>query len=341
MASDAQSSPYWNILTFFLTAIVSILGTLYVVKRGAPSVPGVPTAPNALVSMLTDTIGYLPHIILLFGVIADAITQDGVYSIASLIGLASIPLNYLMSFFWTAVGDIITGLRELIESSSSSGSFPSVSQGVAVRQAKQRTAESKLPVPPMMGGGKPGDFSGNYDGCEVQGFSALKSKYAPQTLVVTATVFSYYIFDLISNRGWTSASSAFALFGALFLTQVAVIGDCDVGEIGRFTKAAAAAVEGVFFGGSAYAVVQAFYPKWLPSSAIPLFPRKSAGDLKPGPNGTMVDSDGNPYVCINGQCTPDLSSKEARKNFAEMAAENLGTGVPATPADCPASSGSA
>lgn len=329
--SGAQSSSYWNILTFFLTAVVSVLGTVYFMRR-EPGVPGAPASGNMIVGLLTDTVGYLPHIMLLFGVVADAITQEGVYSIPSLIGVISIVLNWVLAYFWTAMGDVVNGLRELVANQGSQGSFAppgGISASVAARQARQRAA--------LAGGGKPGDFSGNYDGCDVQGFSKLHSKYAPQTLVVTATVFAYYLFDLISNRGWKNAGSAFGLFAVLFLAQIGVIGDCDVGEIGRFTKAAIAAAEGILFGGASYAVVQAYFPARLPSAAMSSFPRKSKGDLTPGPNGTMVDADGVPYVCLpSGQCIPDLGSMDARKKLAELSAENLGTGAPATPADCPA-----
>lgn len=287
-----------------------------------------------IMGLLTDTIGYLPHIMLLFGVVADAITQEGVYSIPSLIGVISIVLNWVMAYFWTAMGDVVNGLRELVTSQGSFVPPGGISASVAARQARQRA--------PLAGGGKPGDFSGNYDGCDVQGFSKLHSKYAPQTLVVTATVFAYYLFDLISNRGWKNAGAAFGLFGVLFFAQVGVIGECDVGEIGRYTKAAIAAAEGILFGGASYAVVQAYFPARLPSSAMSSFPRKSKGDLTPGANGTMVDADGIPYVCLpSGQCIPDLGSLDARKKLAELSAENLGTGAPATPADCPARTNSA
>jgi hypothetical protein len=313
------SAPWWaTLLSIFLTAIVSILGTLYAI-RGI-GVPGAPQAPSGIMGVIKDTIGYLPHIMLLFGVVADAITQDGVYSIASLIGVFSIGLNYLFGFFWTALGDSVEGIRALVQ-----GARAAAAPGVPAGQADLR------------GGGRPGDFSGNYDGCEVQGFSFLHSKYAPQTLVVTATIFSYYIFDVISNRGWANSAGVLSLFIPLYLFQVFMIGECNPEELGRVWKSIIAALEGMFIGGTSYAVVQAYYPNRLPSSAMSIFPRKTASDLSPGPNGTMVDSAGNPYVCMpNGQCVPDLSSMEARKNFAQMAGETLGTGAAAVPADCPA-----
>lgn len=331
MASGPQSSSYWNILTGALgLAVGAVLAALYF-KSPTAAATGASDKPNLFVSLVKDTFGYLPHILLLFGVIADAITQDGVYSIASLIGLFSIFGNWLMGFFWNAIGDVTSSLAELVTEPKGFVPPGGIPASAIARMEKQRAA--------MAGGGKKGDFSGNYDGCDVQGLDGWRSKYAPQTLVVTATIFSYYIFDLISNRGWSRGGVPFAVFAGLFIAQIMLIGDCGVEELGRWAKAAVALVEGIFFGGTSYAIVQAYRPKWLPSSAIPALPRKTSSDLNPGPNGTMVDSSGNPYVCLpNGQCLPDLSSEEARKSFADMAAENLGTGSPALPADCSASS---
>jgi hypothetical protein len=82
-------------------------------------------------------------------------------------------------------------------------------------------------------------------------------------------------------------------------------------------------------------VVAAYYPTRLPSSVISPFPRRSRQDLKPGPDGSFVDSDGNPYVVLpNGQAVPDLSSAESRKRFADLAGANLGTGASAVPGSC-------
>ena len=95
-------------------------------------------------------------------------------------------------------------------------------------------------------------------------------------------------------------------------------------------------IQGIFFGGMAYIAVEASKPTLLPSSVISPFPRKSTKDLKLNPDGTYTDENGNPYVCFpNGQCQPDLSTAESRKNFAAIAGEKLGTGSPAIPEGCP------
>jgi hypothetical protein len=318
-------------LTFFGGVATALIGVFLFTLRSAA--PGVNVGTNVFVSLIQDTLAYLPHIMLLFGVLADAVTYEGVYSIPSAVALISIPANWLMSYFWDLIGTIYAGLSDLGEK----GPFPAVAPNVAARQAAQRAA--------MAGGGRPGQFSGNYDGCEVQGFGWARSKYAPQTLVVTATIFFYYVFDLVFNRGVNNAGAMIGLFVILYLAQVFVIADCPPGqaagawEPGKIVKAAIAAIEGMVFGGASYAIVQTFAPERLPSSAISIIPRMSASQLTPGPDGTMVDSNGNRYNCLpNGQCVPDLSSNESRAKFAGLVGETLGTGAPAVPGDCPASS---
>jgi hypothetical protein len=308
-------TPWWsNLLAVLLTAIVSVLGTFYAMR---PKAPGAPSQPPAILSFFKDTMTYIPHILLLFGILADMLTYQGVYSIPSLLGLLSIPANWLMKFFWTGILGVYTQLVGVIQTG---------------------------PAPPprvvgVVGGAAPGEFFRNYDGCDVQGFSGLRSPYAPQTLVVTATIFSYYIFDLIQNRGWKNATATIVLGAVLFAAEALVIGSCaaDAPEPGPGLKAVAALAEGLLFGGIGFATVQYTDQTRLPSAAISPFPKMSRTDVKPGPDGTFTDKDGNPYVCMpNGQCYPDLSTTESRKAFAEIAAKSFGSGSPATPANCPA-----
>jgi hypothetical protein len=320
-APKYADTPWWsNLLAVLITAIVSVLGTLYAMRVRTPGAPATPSVG----SFFTDTLTYIPHIMLLFGILADMFTYQGVYSIPSLIGLLSIPLNFVMAYFWAGISDF----------------FSKISQVLTMGPAAPVNPREAIPGRNILsGGGGLGEFFKNYDGCDVQGFSALHSPYAPQTLVVTATVFAYYIFDLIQNRGWTNASAAIVMFLVLFGGQVFAIGNCAVNdeEPGRGLKALAAFAEGLLFGGIGYGVVQSYFPGRLPSTVISPFPKKTAEDLKPGTNGTFSDENGNPYICLpNGQCYPDLSTTESRKAFADIAAENLGTGSPAVPADCEA-----
>jgi hypothetical protein len=327
-------TPWWsNLITAAVTAVVCILGTAYALRdpSKASTLPELPPAA----SLAVDTITYIPHILLLFGVLADMFTYQGVWSIPSLVGLLSIFFNYLMQYFWK-------GLREL---------FISADSVVKVGTAKAAAVVTGATAPPSGGkmkGGKiePPAFFKNYDGCSVQGFSGWATEFAPQTLVVTATVFCYFIFDLVRNRGWLNSAASIVMFGVFYAMQVgvlAMLGGCEgptpptpeAPGYSNMYQAAMAFFEGLVFGGSAYGIVQTYYPNRLVSSVISPFPTRSKADLTMGPDGNMYDSDGNPYVILpNGQAVPNLSTSQSRKAFSELAGRNLGTGLPAKPA-CP------
>lgn len=322
-SQETNSYLNWSIP---ITAFLSILGTLaavYFTKSG--TTPTGASVPSAAMGLIKDTISYLPHILLLFGVLADMITYEGVYSIASLIGVLSIPINYIFKFFWAGILEGIQGLKTI-----ATGTAPPVNP---------RANRPTVIGGPTSGGAK-GTLFDSYNGCEVQGFARMRSPYAPQTLVVTATIFFYYIFDLINNRGWVNTTATFLLFFVLYAAQLYVVEDCSEPSdtiVSIWIKGIIAFFEGLFIGGISYAVVQSQYPNSLPSSIVSPFPRKSRADLKEGKEGTFVDESGNPYVCLsNGQCYPDMSSNESRKAFAEIASRNLGTGsAPVT--TCPGS----
>lgn len=312
-----METPWWsNLVSILLTAAVSVLGTLYATGNLGSASPG---AAPTIGGLFKDTIVYIPHILLLFGILADVFTYEGVYSIPTLIGLLTIPLNWVMKFFWTGLEGVVGKIVEVL------------------RYKSNPVVSSAPSTPPVMGGAV-GDYFRDYDGCNVQGFEWAASSYAPQTLVITATIFSYYMFDLIANRGWTNATATIIFFLVTFLVQAGIVGDCTVnGDAGPGTllKGVAAFTEGLLFGGTSYAVVQTYYPTRLPSGVISPFPRKSRSELTVGPNGKLVDSSGLPYICLpNGQCVPDLSDNTSRSEFAKIAGENLGTGAPAVSASC-------
>ncbi len=331
--AEPASTPWWsNLLAVLITAIISVVGTLYAMR---PSAPGAPLT-TSIGSFFKDTITYIPHILILFGILADMLTYEGVYSIPSLIGLLSIPANWAMKYFWVGIAEVFGKAWEVLNWKNAPAI---VAAPVAAVAAAVETTPPVADVPNLTGGAA-GDFFKDYDGCTVQGFGWAKSPYAPQTLVLTATILSYYMIDLIQNRGWTSATATIVLFGVFYAAQVMVVGSSCVegpSEPGTFAKAVASLSEGLLFGGTSYALVQAYAPERLPSSVLSVYPRKTAKDLKPGANGTMVDEEGNPYVCLpGGQCIPDVSTMEARKNFATSVSKTLGTGRPPVVPNCPA-----
>lgn len=324
-------TPWWsNLVTAVVVATISILGTAYALGGLKAPTTGVPG--GATIGILTDTITYMPHILLLFGVLADMFTYQGVWSIPSLVGLLSIFANYLMQYFWRGLADLFDSAKKVASVGTSSNVSPTL------------MGNADVPATNPVRGGKRGGaitppaFFTNYDGCSVQGFGSLKTDFAPQTLVVTATVFCYYIFDIVRNRGWLNATGSIVGFGAFYVAQAAVLsmnGGC--GEGSDFAQSLRALFEGIVFGGTAYGVVQTYYPNRLPSAVISPFPTKSKNDLTAGPDGRMYDADGYPYVVLpNGQAVPDMSTQQARDAFAQLAGQNLGTGTPAKPEGCSA-----
>jgi hypothetical protein len=307
-------TPWWaSLIAVFFTAVVSILGTAYALGR-LKGTPGASLPPAA--SLLVDTLTYFPHILLLFGVLADMITYDGVWSIPSLVGIISIFANFLMKYFWIGIQSFVTTSKEVV---------------VNIGSKKATT-----PTPPQSAGAEQGSFFKNYDGCSVQGFEYFATEFAPQTLVVTATVFCYYIFDLVRNRGWLNSLAAILVFASVFIGQVAILSTCGNSPYSGTLQAMMALFEGIVFGGSAYGIVQTYYPTRLPTSTISPFPRRSKDDLKLGPDGKMYDEDGYPFIVLpNGQTVPDISGKKAKDAYATLLGDSLGTGAPAKEASCP------
>jgi hypothetical protein len=331
-------TPWWsNLVTAVVVATFSILGTAYALKGSSPPSLGRPDLGAAAIAV--DTITYMPHILLLFGVLADMFTYQGVWSIPSLVGLLSIFMNYLMQYFWM-------GIQELYKSGTKVASVGTVAPTsiftTATAAEQARFAAQRGVGKPEKGGAVPeSSFFTKYDGCSVQGFQGFRTEFAPQTLVVTATVFCYYIFDIVRNRGWLNAAASIVMFGFFYIMQVAVLsmyGGCGSEGAGYsdMAQATMALFEGIVFGGSAYGIVQTYFPNRLPSSVVSPFPTKNKNELTAGPDGRMYDSDGYPYVVLpNGQAVPDLSTQQARDAFAQLAGQNLGTGTPAKPDNCP------
>jgi hypothetical protein len=316
MASESTSN--WSLP---VASILSLLAGAGLAAYALNRPPGqVSTAPSMALALLRDTISYIPHILLLFGVLADMLTYEGVYSFPSLFGLLSIFIDKLFSYFWSGVSELATTVKN-------------------VASQNPRSAVPTLASNVQAGGAGVGDFFKNYDGCNVQGFGKLASPYSIQTLVVTSTVFSYYIFDLIRNRGWTNSAATLVIAIVFTVAQIFVVGDCPIPEggvdIGKTGRVLASLVEGLFVGGLSYGIMQTYYPSSVPSATISPFPRKTASDLKKGPDGKYTDAEGNPYVVLpNGQAVPDLSTADSRKAFANIASMNLGTGAIATDESC-------
>ena len=190
---------------------------------------------------------------------------------------------------------------------------------------------------------KGGKLFESYTGCSVQGLEGWNSAYAPQTLVITATIFSYYCLDLVRNRGWVNSIGVLLSFVLAYLAQVGVISyntssvgctiDGQTTQYSPIMQGVRALFEGVFFGGISYSVVETYAKARLPSSAILPYAPVAAKDLTLGPDGKMVDAKGNPYIVLdNGLAIPDVSAPGTPLGSG---ATTMASKVPGMAASCP------
>jgi len=295
-APPPKEVPWWGALILaVVVSIVTAVGTAYYMDgRLHPS----PT-PAGVTALYTDTIVYLPHILILFGVFADIFTLQGAYSIPSLVGLCSIPLNYLMSFFWDGIATIIGSAWTIITTGSAPTATAVVSATLASAGAPMR-------------------------GCEISGFESIPSPYAPQSLVVTATIFWYYLLDLLMNRDPLDSSVTWIAFIVFFGLQAMQLKDCSNMAGSVAIKTFISLAEGFVIGGTGYGIVQSTIPTRLPSAVLPQGP--SINSLTKQADGSYTDSSGKEYIV-----GPD--GRPVPKSFLAAAAEAAG---PATQTRCSA-----
>lgn len=287
-----EKVPWWGALILsIISAIVGVAGTVAYIK-GASA----PAGPPGFSTLMTDTITYLPHILVLTGIFADIFTMSGVYSIPSLIGILSIPAHFLFKFLWEGLNGLIGDAIQLANTRA----------GGPPPGGPPRPPASPKPPRPGIGMGPPEPFNAaamnlfrggaitNYSGCEIQGFEGLRSDWAPQGLVVTSTIFWYYLIDLITNRSILDSVATMVVFVIFTGLQVFVLKTCDNMTGSPFVKALISAVEGLFLGGIGFVIVQASDPTRLPSSVLPKGPTLSS--LTKNANGQYVDASGNVYV---------------------------------------------
>jgi len=294
--------PWWGALILaILTAIVSVIGTVLFLRGQKPAIPG---APPGIGMIFTDAITFLPHILILFGILADIFTLQGVYSIPSLVGLSAIPIHYVMQFLWTGVAAFLGDVYKMA-------------------MTAPQAAATVLPVtpPPTTTGGAMSAWAG----CEVYGFEGLKSPYAPQGLVVTATVFWYYLLDLFMNRDALDSIATALAFPLFFGLQVMQLKTCDniVGSV--IMKSIIALVEGLIIGGTGYGIVQSSIPNRLPSAVLPQGP--SLSSMTKNPDGTYTGKDGKVYIVgPDGRPIPQSFFTDTAKQAAGGAAGTGGAG---------------
>lgn len=279
--APAKDVPWWGALILaILTSLVSVVATIYYLRGSAIAVPG---APPGMGLIFTDAITFLPHILILFGVFADIFTLQGAYSIPSLVGLLSIPIHYALQFLWTGVAAMIGDIIKLIST------VPAATSSAATPLFSGTNTGASVGRTPTIGGAMSA-----WNGCEIYGFQGLQSPYAPQGLVVTATIFWYYLLDLSMNRNALDTIATALAFPLFFGLQVWQLSSCEKFSESVAAKSAIALVEGLIIGGTGYGIIQSSIPDRLPSAVLPTVPRLSS--MTKNPDGSYTDSSGNEYI---------------------------------------------
>lgn len=298
-------TPWWsNLISVFVALIVGA-----VIGRNLMPV-SVSTDTGGLSLYFQDLFMYLPYSLMLFGILADMFTYEGVYSIPTLLSIVSLAVNGLWSYLWTGLF----------------GMYAEVTS--AINTPALRPTETNPGTAMFTGTNQQGGSSG-FDGCSIPGLPAfMSSSYVPQTLLVTSTIFWYYILDLILNRGFVDATASILMFVVLYAGQFAFIRTCLAsGDISPMMKALFAQVQGLTMGAIGYGVIATQFPVRLPTAALPVGRRVDPRSLSMR-DGKMVDTSGTPFVQLNGQWIPDIGSPEGR------AAAGLTTGPAVPSASC-------
>ena len=199
-------------------------------------------------SWVNDLLKLVPHALMLFGIMADAITYNGVYWTSTIVGLSAMPLHGQLEY-------VINGIVGLFE------------------MAKSAASASRAKTPAVTVTGEGGGMSGGsaFTGCGIMGGTIDPTHRTAQSLVVTASIISYFFMDLWLNRGIINALGVLTLGILLMGGQAMVISDCfKPGDKSLTAGVLYAMVFGVIIGGAYFAFFQSFYPMYLPSTVIPL-----------------------------------------------------------------------
>lgn len=241
-------------LNWWQSLILAFACTLAGVIAAVSATSGGVTLPNGEVSSwATDLLKLAPHALMLFGLMADAITYDGVYWTSTIVGLSAMPLHPQLEMIVSGLGVVFTRLMSASSEKPTPTTNITINNGAASGGAR------------MFGGS-------GFRGCTILGGDIPKEHKTAESLVVTASVISYFFLDLWLNRGIINAIGVLVLGLVLMGGQAMSITQCFKSPEEKSLTAGVlyAILFGFIIGGTYYSFFQAFYPVYLPSSVIPL-----------------------------------------------------------------------
>jgi len=237
---------WWqSLILAFACTLAGVIGAV------AASTGGTVLPSGEISSWATDLLKLIPHAMMLFGLMADAITYDGVYWTSTIVGLSAMPLHGTLE-------SILSGLGSVVERLASAGSTP-------------KPAAPGVTVTVNQGGGGRPMFGGGFSGCSILGGDMEKEHKTSESLVVTAAIVSYFFLDLWLNRGMINALGILVVGIVLMGGQAVSISKCFTDQGKSLTAGVLyALLFGIIIGGAYFSFFQSFYPVYLPSTVIPL-----------------------------------------------------------------------
>lgn len=239
------------------SALIGVVAALFILKGGGT---GATKGPGWAMQLLR----FIPHFLMLFGILADAFTYEGVYWTGTAVGVTS---TLVAPYIKAAILRLISAIQEQLSASKST---------------------------PTTGGTIPGE----YPGLNMLSMDSEAANTA-ETLIVTASILSYYIFDLVTNLSVLDAAGAIVASFILFGGQTFAI------ENGT-DKAAYSGALGILIGGACFGLFTSIAPQYLPSAAIPGSKSGNASSTGPGRKGLPMSSGAggaggaNPLATTNG-----------------------------------------
>jgi hypothetical protein len=290
---------WWqSLLLAFACTLAGVIGAVMATTPGKDPITGM-----AVGSWVNDLLKLVPHALMLFGIMADAITYNGVYWTSTIVGLSAMPLHGQLEYIVNGIGALYQKMTSV-----SPGSTDTKKPGLSVTFTQEAGMRGGNPLPP-------------FTGCGIMGGSIEKNHQTAESLVVTASIISYFFMDLWLNRGIINALGVLTLGILLMGGQAMVISDCfKPGDKSLTAGVLYAMVFGVIIGGSYYSFFQSFYPMYLPSTVIPL--SNTISDLS-------ISDTGFVYVPGVG-----LVSASSRQGTALETTGTVGTGRSGQAATC-------
>ena len=239
---------WWqSLILAFACTLAGVIGAV-MASTGGTALPG-----GEISTWATDLLKLIPHAMMLFGLMADAITYNGVYWTSTIVGLSAMPLH-------NPLESILSGLISIAERFTTSKD----------EEKKPQELNLKISMDPQTGKGRR-MFGGGFSGCSILGGEIEKEHKTSESLVVTAAIVAYFFLDLWLNRGMINALGILVVGIVLMGGQAVSISDCFTRQSKSLTAGVLyALLFGVIIGGTWYSFFQAFYPMYLPTTVIPL-----------------------------------------------------------------------